>query len=173
MLIYLDLIDSDSEKLKFTDIYECYRGLMFYIANRILNNEMDAEDAVHEAFVSIAENISKICLRNAHKTRAYIVTIVEHKAIDIYRKKNRANAADIDDFPNAAVFPAPEEGQAAQAMSRLPAKHRQVLYLKHFCGFKSKEIAKMLDMSDDMVRRTLSDARAALRKELEKEGIEV
>ena len=33
---------------------------MFYIAQNILHNVEDAEDAVHNAFVKIAENIDKI-----------------------------------------------------------------------------------------------------------------
>lgn len=36
-----------------------YRGLMYHVAYEILHNEQDAEDAVHHAFVKIAENIKK------------------------------------------------------------------------------------------------------------------
>ena len=57
MIIYLQMIDAPEDKHKFEILYTEYRGLMFYIANQILNNKQDAEDAVHTAFVSIAENI--------------------------------------------------------------------------------------------------------------------
>ena len=60
VLVYMSLMDSADDKSKFERVYQSYKGLMFYTANRILNNPQDAEDAVHTAFVKIAENISKI-----------------------------------------------------------------------------------------------------------------
>ena len=123
--------------------------------------------------MSIAENFLKISQLDAHKTRAYFVTVVERKAIDIYRRKKAHPLVSFDEHFEGAEFPSPGEGSAAEAMNRLPVKYKELLYLKHICGFKSKEIAEMMGMSDDMVRRSLSDAREALRKELEKEGVEV
>ena len=37
--LYLTLIDSDEDKLRFTKLYEQYRHLMFYIAQEILKDE--------------------------------------------------------------------------------------------------------------------------------------
>ena len=67
-------------------IYLKYKALMFYTANKILHNEQDAEDAVHMAFIKIAENIEKIDALDCPKTRSYIVTIAEHKA-DVYKRQ--------------------------------------------------------------------------------------
>ena len=60
MLIYLQMIDTPEERSKFEQIYLEYKGLMFHVAYDILHNEQDAEDAVHQAFVKVAENIKKI-----------------------------------------------------------------------------------------------------------------
>ena len=59
MMIYLQMIETPEEKSKFEQLYLEYRGLMFHVAYDILHNEHDAEDAVHQAFVKIAENIKK------------------------------------------------------------------------------------------------------------------
>ena len=72
MIIYLEMINAPEERHKFEVLYRAYRRMMFYIANRILNNEQDAEDAVHSAFVYIAENIQKIDEPMCPKTRGYI-----------------------------------------------------------------------------------------------------
>lgn len=87
MLIYLQVIDAPEDRDQFITLYETYRGLMFYVANQILQNEQDAEDAVHDAFLSVAEHIKKFSRLERHKTKAFLVTIVENKAIDLYRKK--------------------------------------------------------------------------------------
>lgn len=38
MLAYMSLMDSADDKSKFERVYQSYKGLMFYTANRILNN---------------------------------------------------------------------------------------------------------------------------------------
>lgn len=173
MLIYTALIEEEKEKRRFEALYNKYYRLMFHIAGGILNNAEDAEDAVSEAFFSIAENFSKISRESTHKIKTYFVTVVERKAIDIYRKKHAHSLVPFDERFEGAVLPEPGEGAAADAMERLPLRYKELLYLKHICGFKSAEIAKMLGMSDAMVRRGLTDARTAYRRELEKEGIEI
>ena len=60
MMIYLQTIDTAEDRSKFEQLYEQYKQLMFYTAFQILKRPQDAEDAVHHAFLSIAENISKI-----------------------------------------------------------------------------------------------------------------
>lgn len=76
MLIYLQVIDAPEDRDQFITLYETYRGLMFYVANQILQNEQDAEDAVHDAFLSVAEHIKKFSRLERHKTKAFLVTIV-------------------------------------------------------------------------------------------------
>lgn len=84
MIVYLQLIDTAEDRSKFEQLYEQYKQLMFYTAFQILKRPQDAEDAVHLAFLSIAENISRISDLDCPKTRAYIVTIVERKGTVIY-----------------------------------------------------------------------------------------
>ena len=96
MLVYLAVIDEPAQKTKFETVYHRYRGLMYYVAYRILNNASDAEDAVHDAFIKIAENIKKISDPVCPKTQSYVVTIVENKAIDLYRRKQRRGALPLE-----------------------------------------------------------------------------
>ena len=77
MIIYLQMIESDEDKSKFEQLYIMYKGLMFHVAMKILKNEFDAEDAVHQAFLSLIENLKKISDVKCPKTRAYIVIITE------------------------------------------------------------------------------------------------
>ena len=70
MLIYLAAIDAPEDRDRFVELYETYRGLMYHVAHQILRNEADAEDAVHDAFVVLAENFQKFSLLERHKTRA-------------------------------------------------------------------------------------------------------
>jgi len=61
---------------------------MFYVANSILKDEHLAEDAVHQAFIKIIENLNKIneILDNSDK-RAYLT-----KQCGIYYEKSNWEA---------------------------------------------------------------------------------
>ena len=65
MIVYLQMIETPAQKSKFEQLYLQYRQLMYAIAFSILHNELDAEDAVHQAFVAIIKNISKISVSSA------------------------------------------------------------------------------------------------------------
>ena len=60
MIVYLSVLDSQEKKSKFEQIYLAYRKQMYYAAFQILQHDEDSEDAVHHAFIKIAENIEKL-----------------------------------------------------------------------------------------------------------------
>ena len=39
MIMYMSLIDNEDDKIKFEDIYNKYKKMMFWIANQILKDE--------------------------------------------------------------------------------------------------------------------------------------
>ena len=60
MLIYLQTLEAPDEKEKFETLYRTYCGLMVAVAMKLLGNRTDAEDAVHQAFLSILKNMDGI-----------------------------------------------------------------------------------------------------------------
>lgn len=148
MLMYLMTIDSPEDQSKFEKIYLTYRNLMYHTAYKILNNEEDAEDAVHNAFVKIAEHISKIQDPVCPQTQVYVVTIVENKAIDLYRANRRRHSIKyIDEVSGISVDETKLHGLAA-CMAKLPPRYRQVILLKYHLGFSCKEIAGQLNITE-------------------------
>ena len=51
MLLYLSLIETDEDKIKFEDIFNSYKKTMYYIANSILKDEHYSHDAVQNSFL--------------------------------------------------------------------------------------------------------------------------
>ena len=56
LTLYLQMLDTPEEKVRFEEVYLTYRGLMYHTANRILHNRQDAEDAVHNAFLQVIKH---------------------------------------------------------------------------------------------------------------------
>ena len=147
MLIYLQMIDSPEEKSKFEKLYLLYRDTMYTVAVGILKNHHDAEDAVHYAFVKIAENISKIGEVDCPKTKGYIVTIVENRAIDIYRRKKAHPMVFYNEETVGSVVEYDGDNLLAGCILKLPPRQRHVILLKYQHGYELKEIAKMLGIT--------------------------
>ena len=58
MLMYLTIIDSKEGQQKFEFIYNRYKKLMFYIANKILGDTRDSEDSIPSTPVNSIANIN-------------------------------------------------------------------------------------------------------------------
>lgn len=171
MIVYLSALDSLEKKSKFEEIYVSYRKQMYYAAFRILQHDEDAEDAVHQAFVKIAENIEKFSEAQCPKTRSLCVTIVENKAIDIYRKRQRSVNIGLGDWIATAPVPDSGTGRLSRCIAQLPPTYRHVLILHQIHGYKYKEIAKILDMTVANALKINQRAVAKLEKICIEEGV--
>ena len=49
MLVFTQPLETADKRLKIEEIFHTYGNLMFHVANKILNNDHDAEDAVQQA----------------------------------------------------------------------------------------------------------------------------
>lgn len=173
MFLYMSLIETPEERDLFERIYTKYRYLMLHVANQIIQNHHDAEDAVHEAFLSVIKNIDKFSAVESPKTRSLVVLIVERKAIDILRKRQKANLLEINEDILGIEIPPPEDLGIADAMARLSANHREILLMRYDIGLTNREIAKLLDITESGVRKLLGRAKRELRSELQKDGVQI
>lgn len=171
MLIYLAMIDSPEEKSKFEIIYNTYKQLMYYTASNILGDTTDSEDVVHEAFLKIIEILEKIDRPDSPQTRSLIVTITENKAIDLYRKRKKHSVVPFEE----EYLGVPEQSKIDQiadqelivkAILSLPGRYREVLLLKYARGYSMDEIAAILSMTKENVKKTIQRARRKLEESL-------
>ena len=169
MLIYLQMIETGDDRSKFIEIYESYRALMFFVAKKRLSNDHDAEDAVHSAFVKIAENIKKI-EPVSPKTKRLVVIIVEHIVFDMLKKQSRhveyeyLDEVLIDQLPQLQ-----DNGLLSQCILKLPENYRHVIWLKYYYGYTLREISKLLGISLSSAQKTDQRAKKKL-EELYKES---
>ena len=147
MLIYLQMIETEEEQRKFEIVYRRYRGELFTLAYDILKNEHDAEDVVHHAFLKLVENIKKIEGPLSLRTKGYIATIVENRAIDVYRSKKAHPTVPFGDGAADINIDAPECSDLYDCILKLPVRQRSIIILKYHYGYELKEIAKMLGIT--------------------------
>jgi len=147
MLIYLQLIETEEDKSKFEEIYAEYRNLMFFLANNRLHNKQDAEDAVHQVFVKIAENIQKV-EPVSPKTKRLVVVMIENAVTDMLRKRSRYPSVEYLEDDQAVSTPdLGEDDLLDQCIWKLPEKQRTVIWLKYRDGYSLREIASLMGIT--------------------------
>lgn len=166
MLIYLQALDSPEDRTRFESLYTAYRGLMFHVARQILCNEQDAEDAVHMAFLSLAEHALPSEL--GPRARCLAATVAERKAIDLYRSRQRHPQAELEEVPGCAA--PPSDGTLAGAMAALPPRYREVLLLRYYNGYSAAETAGLLGLTPENIRQITLRAKRLLASELAERG---
>ncbi|MDF2504997.1 MAG: polymerase subunit sigma-24 [Clostridiaceae bacterium] len=175
MLIYLSLIDTEEEKNKFEQIYYQYKQLLFYVANKILNDEYLSEDAVHETFIKIAENIRNISEAICPQTKSYIVIIVRNISLNILKKQK--SYLDIDEYSEIISDDYSLEDEVlskysfnliVEEISNLPVTYKDVLYLTYVEGLSTKEIARLINIENEAVKKRLQRGRKILLENIRK-----
>lgn len=169
---YLAILETDEEKSKFEELYIKYKKNMYSVAYSILHNVEDSEDAVHQAFLTIANNFDKVCKIPRQEVKAYIVIIIRNVSINMYNKNKRIaeHSAGLDDNAviNIDMLEQYEYKQLVKTISQLPQIYKDVIYLYYLEGFTAKEISKMLSISSDTVWKRAERAKKMLKEKLER-----
>ena len=95
LMMYLALIDNNEDVLVFENIYHTYRQQMIYVAESILGNFDDAEDAVQIALFGIAKSFKCVPITDDARLRAYVLTAAKNAAC----AADRAVKLDVSQFP--------------------------------------------------------------------------
>lgn len=174
--LYLSALDTYEDKSRFEKFYIEFRQDMYAVAYSILNNKEDAEDAVHHAFITIADNFDKIKEIPCQEVKAYIVIIIRNTSINLYNKNKRrfylrAEFDDNEASVNLNLLEKYEYEQLVKAISKLPQIYKDVVFLHYLQEFTTKEISKMLNISIDNVWKRIERSKKLLKKILER-GIE-
>lgn len=168
--IYLQMIETDEDRAKFEQIYTEYKGLMFHIAYQRIQHTQDAEDAVHHAFVKIAENI-KMIDPVSPRTKQLVVTIVDNRITDILRMRGRHPEEPFEDALMQSAYAEPlGEDLLTKCIFKLPDLQRQVLWLKYHQGYDLRTIAKMLGITLSWAQKIDQRAKKKLEEIYKQEG---
>lgn len=171
MLMVSMMIDSPEERSKLEKIYLAYNRLMYQTAYEVLHSREDAEDAVHNALLKIAENISKVDTPISSKARNYVVTITMNKAIDLYRANQRKKNMLYRDEVFDSVIEEMGLSELATCMAKLPSRYRQVIVLKYYYGLSHKEIGKKLRITEANASKLIQRAKNRLHRYCREEGL--
>lgn len=148
-------------------LYEEYYGRMMVVCLRYANNEEDALDILHEAFIKIFQHIERYQAGTA--LSAWIRRIIVNTAIDYYRKSIRRRTEDLEQatqlsYGDADAISRCSEQEILDAIQQLTPAYRATFNLYVIEGYSHKEIAELLDITESTSRSNLVKARLKLKE---------
>lgn len=175
MLLILSIVDSQEDRLYLEELYERYKQEMHRQAFLVLHDAYDAEDAVQNAFFRIWRHLDKLQDMEDAGTKWYVICAARNAAIDIYRRKEeRCRTEVLYSEENLSVHPGEagiEDDNIYAKISRFPDRERDVSILKYVYGFRYREIAQILGISKEAVKKALMRAKRRLEKLCKEEGL--
>ncbi len=151
-------------------LYKEHGARMLMLCMRYAKTKEDAEDILQEGFLQVFMRIKQV--KASEALEAWMRKIFINCALQKLRdKKNRYSLIDIDSLPDTQIIncKAEEDIDAKfliRCIQNLPLISRLVFNLYVFEGFKHKEIAGMLKISEGTSKSNLFDARSSLKKQL-------
>jgi len=177
--IHQDVIDrcrKGEQKAQF-QIYKLYYKAMFNTSFRIVNDRMEAEDIMQEAFLKAFDKIHTYSGKVSFG--AWLKRIVINHSLDELKKKK----IELDSLEDSVYNPEEEEKaeeeedeteiwnkveEIREAINGLPDGYRIVLSLYLLEGYDHEEIAEILNMTSSTSRSQYTRAKNKLREELAK-----
>ncbi len=160
-------------------IYEEHKHALLMYALKITRNQAMAEDAVHNAFLSIIKEKDKYLYLDSRDFRFSAVIIVRNKCIDLLRKEKPYANIPMEDLE--IYLESEEKSVEEQAvisseydairrhMASIDEISRQILIMKYVLGMSYKEIGEKLNMTPKHIDTRILRAKEKVRKLVKKE----
>ncbi len=165
----------------FDTLIRQYGGRLLSVARRIVGNDDDAREAVHEAFVAAYR--ARATFQGGARISTWLHRIAVNAALMKLRTRRRRPEDSIDDLlptfqadghhtEKFASWDEPVDVTLSrretaafvrEAIDRLPESYRVVLMLRDIDGLSTEETARMMGITSNAVKIRLHRARMALR----------
>jgi RNA polymerase sigma-70 factor (ECF subfamily) len=161
------------KKISFRNDVLPLKNELYRLALRITLNPAEAEDIVQETMIKVWNRREQ--WDNIESIEAFCLTICRNISLDKMRKMENQNQSLEEgehDAPDQSYASNPEE-QAMQQdnlklirrlINALPEKQRSAMQLRDFEGKSYKEIAQIMDISEEQVKVNIFRARQTIRQ---------
>lgn len=154
------------------ELFGKYKDTLFFISLKYCRNEADAEDNLHDAFITIFQKMKTY--KNKGSFEGWMKRITIFKAIDKYKVQKPLNIEINNDILEGQVEIAADPDitldQLLKLIQELPDQYRLVFNLYQMDGFSHKEIAALLNISEGTSKSNYHRAKLVLRDKIKEKN---
>lgn len=161
----------------FAAVVEQHSARLYRTAYRLLQDALEAEDAVQDCFTRLWQNAGHWQARG-NGLGAWLHRVTVNACLDRLRRFRVVGGSDylldIEDparNPEQCLAVDRMEKALEQALAALPQRYRVALVLRYVEGFPNSSAAQMLELNIKAFESLLGRARKALRERLEDRGV--
>ncbi len=152
------------------ELYDRYAPLCLAVGRRILRDQAESEEVMHEVFVE-AFRAAATYQRERGSVRTWLGLRMRSRCLDRVKSAGRSRRVGLDDVaPGRMVAPSTgasgDERRIADVLATLPPDQRLVIELAYFDGLSSSEIAERVGVPLGTVKSRTAAALAKLRAAL-------
>lgn len=173
----LELLQAGDAARAFDCVLQHFEGRVYRLCRAILHSPAEAEDAAQESLIRIWKALARFDGRAALSTWIYAITRNRClTAIERRRELHSLSDTAIEleaDAASAVVEKDPDDPLALlrELAEGLPERYRRVLILFYYEDRSVAEVASQLGIPEGTVKTNLFRARALLREQLERHGL--
>lgn len=149
------------------DIEQIFRRhvqTVYRVCYSFLGSAADAEDATQATFMKLIDRPRGF--ESEQHEKAWLIVCASNLCRDILKSAGRTRVTAMPERELADASSAGPIDETLDAVLRLPEKYKDVVYLHYYEGYKTDEIAHMLQEKPSTVRNRLRDARMLLKRAL-------
>ena len=156
------------------ELYRKYSGILFGMCLKYSKNKTEAEDNLHDSFVTIFNKIDQYHFKGSFE--GWIKRITVNTVLQKYRKEQHLNVVSENYGDQMEVDTEQVDVSLSTLLGyiqELPNKYRLTFNLYVLDGYSHKEISEMLGTSTGTSKSNLARAKMILREKIEKENINI
>ena len=175
VLLFLMMIEDEGDRSEIAQIYEENKKKLYKVAYDILRTHHDAEDCVQDVIIALIDYLDKYRAATPVHRKNMLFRMCRNIAIDKYRKTKRQLAHEqyaeegeewvtVDDDAFVDRWFAQQENRRLleDMIASLGETYSDVLYYFYYMEMSVERIARMLCISESLVRMRLTRARRRL-----------
>lgn len=143
-------------------VIKTYGNLLYRTAYVLLGNSHDVQDVLQEVLIRYMEKSP--VFGDEHHKKAWLLKVTANLCKDFLRFNKRHTYICIDELET--VSSKQEQREILKEVLSLPAKSKAVFLLHYVEGYQLKEIAGILGISENAVKKRLQRGKEALKLKL-------
>lgn len=152
---------------EFVEIFNLYKNDVYRLAYSYTKCYSDSDDITQSVFIKLYKNFNRLNTKENIKNWLMKVTVNECKTLFLSAWKNKI--LPFTEKEENTLYQEEHKNDILQVLLELPKKYRIVMYLYYYEGYKIKEIANILNISETSIQTRLSRARNKLKEMLKGE----
>ncbi len=146
----------------FVELMEKYKTALYKVAKSYLGSEDDIADVMQDTVLAAYEHIKE--LKNASYFKTWLTRILINQCKDFLRQQKKYV---VSDKIAETSYEMPENNREFyELIKELPEDYRMIFLLYYGEGFKTNEIAQILDVNENTVKSRLRRGRDRLKQVL-------